>query len=626
MKNEKGITLVALVITIILMMILLSVSIETGFTTYENMKVQAFIAKMITVQEAVDKLCDKYSIQEINEMGSSFNSVENDTEKNVLSNLINVENRPQLNWYELAGDSNTSNYRYFSIDDISSILGIKDFDTPIFFNPRTRNVIAAKGVKYKDETNEDKMYYRQYDLPGGQSLSQPNIDTDFTLNCNVKTFDNKAVIYVNATKKNSNNEDVNIDIISLKYSKKNGNKYGNVIISDDLDKITITESGIYQVVAETRSSAIQDENSSFENLGEGVVTKSSEDLNIVIVNKPMLVAGMTPIKYTQNGEIETPPDENYEDWYKDWYNYGDKRWANVMLNDKTDENKDGSIYVWIPRYAYSIDENNNINIEFMKGVSSVITTSGNSLASTYRVIPAFEDGTTTGFAYGEWDSELFGIWVAKYEAIETSNYAKSYSPNSNATTGKTISEMVTCCNNIKTTVTGMNLSNVDTHLMKNSEWGAVSYLTHSEYGNTSLSPKSGFNTKLTSTNTLSTGNYYGIEGLSGGVQEAVSAGIDFSDLNIENVSTKYFTLYNSVENDNNIYGDGVNEINWNIDNRGKEYPIVDNENSINNPFFARGGYNNGASLIGNTNIFTYLESLEAGNEYTGFRPVLIVEY
>ena len=150
MKNEKGITLVALVITIILMMILLSVSIETGFTTYENMKVQAFIAKMITVQEAVDKLCDKYSIQEINEMGSSFNSVENDTEKNVLSNLINVENRPQLNWYELAGDSNTSNYRYFSIDDISSILGIKDFDTPIFFNPRTRKDIEDSFSKYKE--------------------------------------------------------------------------------------------------------------------------------------------------------------------------------------------------------------------------------------------------------------------------------------------------------------------------------------------------------------------------------------------------------------------------------------------------------------------------------------------
>lgn len=620
MKNEKGITLVALVITIILMMILLSVSIETGFTTYENMKVQAFIAKMITVQEAVDKLCDKYSIQEINGMGVSFSSLDDvdyKVEKKVLSDLLT--NKPESNWYGLAGDNNSANYRYFSVEDISSILGIKDFDTPIFFNPRTRNVIAVKGVKY-----EDKMYYRQYDLPGGQSLPQPNTDTDFTLNYTVKTFDNKAIIYVNATKKNSNNEDVNIDIISLKYSKKNGNKYGNDIISDDLDKITITESGIYQVVAETRSSAIQDENSSFENLGEGVVTKSSEDLNIVIVNKPMLVAGMTPIKYTQNGEIETPPDENYEDWYKDWYNYGDKRWANVMLNDKTGENgTDGSIYVWIPRYAYYIDSNNNnINIEFMKGVSSVLTTSGKALSSTYKVIPAFEDGTTTGFANGEWDSELFGIWVAKYEAIETNNYAKSYSSASNATTGKTISEMVNCCNKIKTTVKRMKVSNVDTHLMKNSEWGAVSYLTHSEYGNTSLSPKSGFNTEINTTNTTSTGNYYGIEGLSGGVQETIAAGINISALNSQNKSTKYATLYNSESANNTIYGDGVKEIDWSIDSRGTDYPDADN------PFFGRGGYDNNGSSIKNTNIFTYSKNSlsDNGNNYTGFRPVLIVEY
>ncbi len=45
---------------------------------------------------------------------------------------------------------------------------------------------------------------------------------------------------------------------------------------------------------------------------------------------------------------------------KDWYNYSEKKWANVVLGDSTfngeilDESKAYSMLVWIPRYAYQI--------------------------------------------------------------------------------------------------------------------------------------------------------------------------------------------------------------------------------------------------------------------------------
>ena len=155
--------------------------------------------------------------------------------------------------------------------------------------------------------------------------------------------------------------------------------------------------------------------------------------------------------------------------------------------------------------------------------------------------------------------------------------------------------------------------------MKNSEWGALAYLTWSDYGNFSIVTKPTFNTQLLAdVNTLSTGNYYGVDGLVGSVQEAVAAGTDITALNANNVSTKYVTLYGSSSTKN---GDGVNsnEINWEIIGRKTDYP--DSSNS----FFARGGYDNGSSSD-SPNLFTYLKISNSSSSVTGFRPVLIIEY
>ena len=66
------------------------------------------------------------------------------------------------------------------------------------------------------------------------------------------------------------------------------------------------------------------------------------------VNSPQLLTGMTPIKFTdptdtQEGKAETT---TYTD--ENWYSYVDKKWANAQT-------KDGSMWVWIPRYAYRIN-------------------------------------------------------------------------------------------------------------------------------------------------------------------------------------------------------------------------------------------------------------------------------
>ncbi len=84
---------------------------------------------------------------------------------------------------------------------------------------------------------------------------------------------------------------------------------------------------------------------------------------------PKLSDGMVPVKWNGSNWVKTTAED------KEWYNYGNKQWANVVLTptsgekegkDATGEtdvfNEDGtlnedsaySMLVWIPRYAYQI--------------------------------------------------------------------------------------------------------------------------------------------------------------------------------------------------------------------------------------------------------------------------------
>ena len=156
------------------------------------------------------------------------------------------------------------------------------------------------------------------------------------------------------------------------------------------------------------------------------------------VNSPKLVSGMTPIMFTtpsntEKGQTIALGESGFEE--NNWYNYEEKRWANVKLED-------GSMFVWIPRFAYKINSaDNTIDVRFLEGTSDTYydddgnpqkalrVTSKDEVADTtsnYYVHPAFTNESSIDYANGGWDSELTGIWVAKFEA----GYA---SGNNNAT-------------------------------------------------------------------------------------------------------------------------------------------------------------------------------------------------
>ena len=184
------------------------------------------------------------------------------------------------------------------------------------------------------------------------------------------------------------------------------------------------------------------------------------------------------------------------------------------VGDKIDETEIALWYVWIPRYKYTIFNGNNgsavvetINIQFEEGTETTgtvsctdsIATSGNSSEtckdetngsirngiSTYTH-PAFTFGTNEDGS----KNELTGFWVGKFEN-STTNATCNNSPsetNCNNTNGEirilpnkdawryaSVSTYYDSINNI-------NITNGDSHMMKNMEWGAVTYLSHSKYG------------------------------------------------------------------------------------------------------------------------------------------------
>ena len=155
------------------------------------------------------------------------------------------------------------------------------------------------------------------------------------------------------------------------------------------------------------------------------------------VNSPELMEGMTAVYWDDSGnEIELTESNSEEEW-NNWYDYtgeaGTNKWANAVTKDSS-----GNItgyWVWIPRYAYKIEDKlfensesgqgGTISIKFLQGTTDNDETgitigrefkySGNAMTD-YIVHPAFTDGTSNNFKNGEWDEEVSGFWVAKYEA------------------------------------------------------------------------------------------------------------------------------------------------------------------------------------------------------------------
>lgn len=401
-------------------------------------------------------------------------------------------------------------------------------------------------------------------------------------------------------------------------------------------------------------------------------------------NIPKLGTEMVPVKWDGSNWIVT----NNKD--SEWFDYSKKQWANIMLRDglEVEGVKDattaslatmrgkkvtklGSMFVWIPRYAYQIESGYHqsgadinpddgtlgagiINIEFMKGTSNVSVKNRTKWDNTsgegnWNIHPAFDYGGI-----------VEGIWVAKFEASHSDATASTVgnsatlkvAPGVQSWRYITISDIYSTCLSYNTTL--------NSHQMKNSEWGAVAYLSQSTYGKNSEVGVNECNSYVTGmgpggsaevTNgsydystsytyqtaqgqkASTTGNVTGIYDMSGGAWEYVAAyvnngndNLSSNGSNLVNGSAKtkdVYSISSDSQSDNyniaaNVYGDAIYEISWTYQSSsGSWYDDYSHFPFSDVPFFLRGG---GCDFASGSGLFCFGNSRGGGG---GFRPVLV---
>ena len=223
---------------------------------------------------------------------------------------------------------------------------------------------------------------------------------------------------------------------------------------------------------------------------------------------PVLKDNLVPVVISDTGVV-TKADIN-----KEWYSYEKKNWANsVILKDESVVYKNGeeipednieSYFVWIPKYSYQLwdlgnysgltsisDKTQEIKIKFgtsntsdnvsgecttpMKDNQGIAGTSGNCKVGDYMTHPAFLAFDTTGLWVGKFETGYDGATTtagAQVNSVDTNKIV--IKPNVYSWRNITVGNMFKNSYDYK--------RDLDSHMMKNTEWGSVAYLQHSAYG------------------------------------------------------------------------------------------------------------------------------------------------
>lgn len=249
-KDNKGITLVALIMTVILMLILISVTTYTGINTYKESKVTAFVSQMQLIQSKVDNIKNEKTIDELILLGDAVDS------SNQISSINSAFSNSEIT------SNDISSYRYFTKSKLLELFDIEDAYDDVMINFTTREVVSLNGVEHKGSK-----YYTQYKLPNGQTIinndNSITRDLDFTVALSIDGINSTITI-----------KNIKITNGTLSYKEQNDNYWQNVTNYTEKDKtydILISKTGEYTF-------KLQDNTSS-----ENYIEKT---IQIKLTNKP----------------------------------------------------------------------------------------------------------------------------------------------------------------------------------------------------------------------------------------------------------------------------------------------------------------------------------------------------
>ena len=226
MKNQKGITLITLILTVIIILLLASIGVYTGVEAYKTMKVQKFMAQMRVVQERINVICEDWKNWEKynDDTTADPNNFNLYIEETLISpggqkaRKANATSQPEFNEIISGGatsltgaDKTITNYYYFSSEDLESFLGLKGLDIEVIINFASRNFVEKTGVEALDTEGNIKRYYVLEELIEAQRLTSTIIQ-------NLNSIENDVIIdyykYLNTSisKNNGTNKTILIEL------------------------------------------------------------------------------------------------------------------------------------------------------------------------------------------------------------------------------------------------------------------------------------------------------------------------------------------------------------------------------------------------------------------------------
>ena len=430
---------------------------------------------------------------------------------------------------------------------------------------------------------------------------------------------------------------------------------------------------------------------------------------------PVLGTGMIPVTIDDDGKVK------YANVNTPWYKYAAKKWANAVILVKTPsqsykvgdtilEKDIESYFVWIPRYSYKIwDTGNYTGYQTFGTLKDSAAEAATENATSLRKITGNarlidiqfgasknDNGTAVGQyhtneAFTAFDTK--GLWVGKFETgynqmtstgvpIDSTSWSTGNAQQNVVDSSRiVVKPNVYSWRNITVGNMFKNAIEYETalksHMMKNTEWGAVAYLSHSVYGigneiniNNNSSYKTGYSaaantdqssypgesgTKTVSDNegpavtqayntptgylASTTGNITGVYDMSGGAHEYVASYMDGHGVNnditsTELAKTQYFDKYSGSSTwtsfNQRKLGDATGEM-------GPFYYYYDKDKNprIHNawyadyshfvdstyPWFHRGGFYNNGVLAGQ---FYFARHSGGTSTDIGFRLVLAI--
>lgn len=594
---------------------------------------KTFVAKIVTNGEATYKTLDT----------SGANRPELD------SSMIPVYYDEVINIWKIADKSNlVDSYEWYNYDNQkwANVVTINDSNEMIFDLTR-RNNIEISDISYNNNNFFSGDNY--LDL-GIDNYNYDKMSSIFRLK--FRNLDEDE-IYIFSNDKMSYFYDVN--------SKRFGFRIGNSVVYSSVYDINSDE---WYIVGYTMDNNMISFYVNGDSYSKGYVSgdinsdnsfKVGTDMNFSTISKLEVgdiylytsVLSSDDIRDNYSSSVNVIYD-NLLSGYNDFIPKTLKEYYMLQDNGFPILNDDISLfYVWIPRFKYKVWNvlgisgvdsydayHSGILIEFENETESsgAIYCRNNECYSDSLLITQVTQNdnnkyyTHPAFTFG--DKELRGFWVGKYEVSTSDNGCNSSFKSclSSELDIKVNANNVVWRNNyLSNYYINLKKYNNNMGIIKNIEWGAITYLTHSKYGlcsgiecksiGTNKSNISG-NEKFDST----TYNSYGVFDMSGSASEFVMA--TYVDDNNILFANSHFNNLVVDRNDYDLYSENT----FILGDATKEI-LIDGGSWYNNHMTYIDGINNwfirgGIGVSGDNGIFYYNATRDMNNEYISTRVVI----